>query len=287
VTNIDREHFEYYAGIEDIREAFVQFANRVPFYGVAVMCADDPEVREILPRVTKRQLLYGCAAEAEVRGEEVRLLPHGSRFRIVVQGRELGPVELQVPGRHNVLNALAAAAVGLEVGIGFGHIAEALNGFHGVSRRFETRGDAAGVRVVDDYAHHPTEVLATLSAARGLGGRVLVVFQPHRYTRTQALEREFGTAFRDADRVWVLDVYAAGETPIEGVSGRTVVESAHRQGARHVEYAGGGPAAVAAVAAEARAGDTVLTLGAGDVWKLGDEILRSLASTEPRVGGRR
>ncbi|HYM80887.1 MAG TPA: UDP-N-acetylmuramate--L-alanine ligase [Candidatus Limnocylindria bacterium] len=276
VTNIDREHLDFYAGLDDIRAAFVSFANGVPFYGVAVLCADDPEVRVILPRVKKRVILYGTRPEAEVRAEQVTLRPHGARFEVVGSGQRLGVIDLQLPGRHAVLNALAAVAVAIELEVGFGHIAEALAEFRGVARRFETRGEAAGVRVVDDYAHHPTEIAATLSAARGLGGRTLVVFQPHRYTRTLALRDEFGTCFAEADRVWVLDVYAAGEKPIPGVSGATVVASARAHGARAIEHAPDPAAAVAAVVAEARAGDTVMTLGAGDVWKLGDEVLRRL-----------
>ncbi len=237
VTNIDREHLDHYRDLEDIRSAFVDFANRVPFYGVSVLCVDDPEVRGILARVATRTILYGAQAEAEVRAERVELRPHGSRFRVTAHGQPLGEIELKLPGRHNVLNALAAIAVGLEVEVGVAHIAEALATFPGVSRRFETRGEAAGVRVVDDYAHHPTEVAATLAAAKGLGGRVLVLFQPHRFSRTQSLRREFGGCFGEADRVWVLDIYAAGESPIAGVSGRTIVESAAAAGATQVVYA--------------------------------------------------
>ena len=276
VTNVDREHMDHYRDLEALREAFVHFANRVPFYGVAVLCSDDAEVRAILPSVTKRMLLYGTTEPAEIRAEEIAVEPQGSRFRIARHGEPLGRVQLQVPGRHNVLNALAAAAVGLELEVGFGHIAEALASFRGVSRRFELKGQESGVRVVDDYAHHPTEIAATLDAAQGSGGRRLVVFQPHRYTRTQLLQEEFGRCFAGADRVWVLDVYGAGEKPIPGISGLTVVESARRQGARHVEPAADAEAAVAAVVAEARPGDLVLTLGAGDVSKLSDEILRRL-----------
>jgi UDP-N-acetylmuramate--alanine ligase len=286
ITNIDREHLDHYAGIEEIRKAFVTFANRVPFYGVVVLCVDDPEVREILPEVAKRTLLYGTRPEAEVRADQVTLLPHGSRFTVVGAGRMLGEIELRVPGRHNVLNALAAVAVGLEVEVGFGQIVEALGGFRGVSRRFETRGEAGGVRVVDDYAHHPTEIAATLAAARGLGGRRLVIFQPHRFSRTRALRDEFGACFGDADHVWVLDIYPAGEAPIPGVSAHSLVESARARGARQLEHAPDPAAAAAAVAAEARAGDVVLTLGAGDVWKLGDEILRRLGQGVA-AGGRR
>jgi len=201
-------------------------------------------------------------------------------------GSELGAAELQVPGAHNVLNALAAIAVGLEVEVGFGHIVESLAHFRGVGRRFETRGEAGGVRVVDDYGHHPTEVRATLAAARTLGGRVFVLFQPHRYSRTSLLREEFGAAFADAERVWVLDVYPAGEPPIAGVSGRTVVESAEARGATHVVYAPDPAAAAAEAAGAARPGDTVLTLGAGDVWKLGDDVLRALQPTAAAGRGR-
>src|SRR6185295_6920026 len=171
---------------------------------------------------------YGLDPGAEVRAEIVEAGARGSRFRVLAREQAMGEIELQLPGRHNVLNALAAVAVGLEIEVGFGHIAEALAGFRGVSRRFELRGEVAGVRVVDDYAHHPTEIRATLEAARHSGGRRWVVFQPHRFSRTQALAEEFGTCFADADRVWVLDIYGAGEQPIEGISGLTVVESARR-----------------------------------------------------------
>jgi UDP-N-acetylmuramate--alanine ligase len=255
----------------------VYFANRVPFYGVTVLCVDDPEVRAILPLVTKRTTLYGTRAEAEIRASAIELVPHGSRFRVHAAERDLGTVELAVPGAHNVLNALAAIAVGLEVEVGFAHIADSLAQFRGVGRRFETRGQAHGVRVVDDYGHHPTEIRATLAAARTLGGRVFVLFQPHRYSRTSLLREEFGEAFDEADRVWVLDVYAAGEPPIAGVSARTVVESAAAHGATHLTYAPDPAAAAAEAAAEARPGDTVITLGAGDVWRLGDDVLRALA----------
>ena len=287
ITNIDREHLDHYADLDAIRQAFVYFANRVPFYGVTVVCADDPPVRDILPRVTKRTVLYGTRPECDVRAAGIELKPHGSRFMVHAFGRERGPIELQLPGRHNVLNALAAAAVGLEIEIGFGQIAEALAGFRGVGRRFETRGEAGGVRVVDDYGHHPTEILATLAAARGLGGRVLVVFQPHRYTRTAALAAEFGAAFGDADAVWVLDIYAAGESPIAGVTGASIAESAHRQGAQHVRFAPDADAAVAEVAQQAQSGDVVLTLGAGDVWRLGDQVLDRLRGSAVAAGARR
>ncbi|MFM7230737.1 MAG: UDP-N-acetylmuramate--L-alanine ligase [bacterium] len=286
ITNIDREHLDHYKDLDDIRQAFVYFANRVPFYGVTVLCVDDPHVRTILPKLTKRHILYGTVPEAEIRMLDLRLEGSGSSFTVEGAGQRLGEVRLQVPGRHNAMNALAAVAVGLELEIAFSHIAEALAGFHGVGRRFEARGEAAGVRVYDDYGHHPTEVAATLAAARQVGGRVLVVFQPHRYSRTAALREEFGACFGDADRAWVMDVYAAGEAPIPGVSGRTVVEAAHAHGSAHVESAPTAADAVAAVVREARPGDLVLTLGAGDVSKLGDAILTALRAAAPAGGSR-
>jgi UDP-N-acetylmuramate--alanine ligase len=285
VTNIDREHLDHYASLDEIRQAFVYFANRVPFYGVAVLCVDDPEIRGMLAHVRKRTLLYGTSPQADVRADDVRLDGQGSRFRVRTPAGPQGEIELRVPGHHNVLNALAAVSVGLEVEVGFAHVAEALAGFGGVSRRFELKGEVGGVRVIDDYAHHPTEIRATLAAARPLGGRRLVLFQPHRYTRTRALAEEFGGAFGDADRVWVLDVYGAGERPIEGVSGVTIVESAARHGAKHVSYAPDPAAVVAAVAQEVRAGDVVLTLGAGDVWKLGEALIAQLGGARVGVGG--
>jgi UDP-N-acetylmuramate--alanine ligase len=286
VTNIDREHLDHYKDLDDIKQAFSYFANRVPFYGVAVLCVDDDHVRSVLPRITKRHILYGTRPEAEIRGVGLELKPHGSTFDIEADGRRLGAIELQVPGRHNALNAMAAVAVGLELEIAFAHIAEALAAFHGVGRRFELRGEANGVRVYDDYGHHPTEIAATLAAARGMGGRVLVVFQPHRYTRTQALREEFGRCFADADRVWVMDVYAAGEAAIPGISGDTVVRAAHENGSKHVTYAPTAAQAVDAVVREARAGDLLLTLGAGDVSRLGPALLDGLRAI-PAAGGPR
>jgi UDP-N-acetylmuramate--alanine ligase len=276
ITNVDREHLDHYSSLEDLKQAFVYFANRIPFYGATMLGVDDDGVRGILPQVAKRLVLYGTRPEAEVRATDLRLAPQGARFRVSAARQELGEIELRLPGRHNVLNALAAVAVGLEVNVGFGHIAESLAEFRGVSRRFETRGEAAGVRVVDDYAHHPTEILAALGAARGMADRVLVIFQPHRYSRTAALTTEFGGAFQDAHRVWVLEVYPAGEAPIPGVTGRSVVESARRQGFSHLEFAPDPATAAEAAARAARPGDLVLTLGAGDVWKLGDEVLGHL-----------
>jgi len=287
ITNIDREHLDHYGDLDRLREAFSFFANRVPFYGATVLCVDDPEVRALLPRVVKRHVCYGLDADADVRGTEVSILPEGARFEVTAFGRPRGPITLRLPGEHNVRNALAAVAVGLEVEVAFAHIAEALAGFRGVARRFDLRGTHAEVRVVDDYGHHPTEIRATLAAARAAGGRVFAVFQPHRYSRTAALAREFGAAFGDAERVWVLDVYPAGETPIAGATADRIVAEAKAQGFTHLVHAPDGLAAVAEAAAAAAPGDMILTLGAGDVWKLAEEALRRLRAGTAVQGGRR
>jgi len=288
ITNIDREHMDHYKDTAELRQAFVYFANRVPFYGASVLCVDDPVVRAILPEVTRRTLTYGLAEDAEIRATDVELGAGGARFTVHAFGSLLGEVRLRLHGRHNVLNALAALAVGREIEIGFEHMAEALEGFTGVGRRFELKGEVAGVRVIDDYAHHPTEIRATLAAARAAApaGRVLVIFQPHRYSRTQALAGEFGQAFGDADRVWVLDVYAAGEVPLPGIGGRTVVDSAHAAGARHVAWAEDPAAAVREAVEAACPGDRVMVLGAGDVWKLADGLLEGLRRQEAALKDR-
>ncbi len=283
ITNVDREHLDHHGSLEELRQAFVYFANRVPFYGVTLLCVDDPQVRGLLPQVTKRTVLYGTSPEAAVRAEDVRLEARGATFRVLADGAELGAVRITLPGLHNVRNALAAIAVGLELEVAFPHVAAALESFPGVGRRFESRGEAGGVRVVDDYGHHPTEIAATLAAARSAGpGRVLVLFQPHRYTRTALLHREFAASFGDADRVWVLDVYPAGEAPVPGVSARTIVESAAALGQRQLTYAPDAARAIDEAARAARPGDLVLTLGAGDVWRLGDRVLERLRAGEGR-----
>jgi UDP-N-acetylmuramate--alanine ligase len=287
VTNVDREHLDHYRDLDEIQQAFVYFANRVPFYGVSIVCTDDAGVRGILGRLTKRHVRYGTSEDAEIRAERIELNPTGSRFRVRAFGRDLGEVELRVPGRHNVLNALAAVAVGLEVEVGFGHIAESLAAFGGVARRFELRGEVAGVQVYDDYGHHPTEIAATLAAAKPLGKRVFVIFQPHRYSRTAALAPEFGAAFGDATRVWVLDIYAASEPALPGITSERIIEAARAAGATHVEYAPDASAATEAIAREARPGDVVFTLGAGDVWKLGDAVLGHLKARSAVGGGTR
>jgi UDP-N-acetylmuramate--alanine ligase len=278
VTNIDREHLDHYQkGIEEIRAAFTDFVNKVPFYGAAVLCLDDENVQRILPQVTRRTVTYGTRAQADLQISDVQQSPSGSDFRVRSRDRDLGVFHLQIPGAHNVLNATAALAIGLELDVPLERMREALAEFTGVDRRFQVRGSERGVTVVDDYGHHPTEIRSTLAAARQYQpGRVLAIFQPHRYTRTYHLMDEFGRCFYQADSVFVMDIYAASEQPIPGVTAEALVERIRAFGHRSVEYVGTMEAAVDRVVAEAKDGDLVLTLGAGSVWQAGDKILERL-----------
>jgi UDP-N-acetylmuramate--alanine ligase len=277
ITNLDQEHLDHYGTMAGLEAAFLEFAERAPFYGLVVLCADDPGLNRIAAQITRRTKTYGIAS-GSIRA--LNLVPdaRGTRFDVMRDDEPLGTIDLPVVGRHNVLNALAAVAVGLEVEIPFSQIAYALSRFEGVGRRFEKRGEAHKVLVVDDYGHHPTEIKATLEAAKQLGrGRVVVAFQPHRFTRTQALAKEFGAAFDDADAVLVMDIYPAGETPIEGVTAELVVGAARSHGHRNVVYAGDLSRAEALLREMVRPHDLVVTLGAGDVAKLGDRLLSSLS----------
>jgi UDP-N-acetylmuramate--alanine ligase len=282
VTTIDAEHLDYYRDLQAIRETFLQFVNKVPFYGVAVLCADQPEIQALLPRVEKRVISYGLTAPADLLAAAVSLEGLTSRFEVLHRGESLGHLRLSVPGAHNVANALAATAVGLDLEIPFEVIARALRGFAGVQRRFQVKGEAGGVLVVDDYGHHPAEVRATLAAARrGFGGRRrLVAFQPHRYTRTFHLRDDFLAAFDDADLLFITDIYPAGEAPIPGVHARTLVEGIAARG-RDVRYVSDRTALAEAILQAARPGDLVITLGAGDVGAVADQLLARLAEVGP------
>jgi UDP-N-acetylmuramate--alanine ligase len=276
VTNIDREHLDTYRDLADVQDAFVGFVNKVPFYGAAVLCLDDPPVQDILPRVSRRVVTYGLSTQAEVSARDVQLRPDGALYTAVAQGTPLGPVEVRVPGLHNVLNSLAAVAVGLDLGVAFPRIQEGLSAFTGVDRRFQVRGEAKGVLVVDDYGHHPTEIRATLDALRARAGtrRTVVLFQPHRYTRTHHLWDEFCRAFHQADLLLLCDIYPAGEAAIEGVTAQALAQALQARGHRQAHHAGDLKAATERLAAEVREGDVVLTLGAGSVWTAGEELLR-------------
>jgi UDP-N-acetylmuramate--alanine ligase len=278
VTNIDREHLDTYRDLADVQEAFVGFVNKIPFYGAAVLCLDDPPVQDILPRVERRLVSYGLSPQAHVSARDVKLTPTGAHYTAVQRGSALGPIELNVPGAHNVLNSLAAVSVGLDLGVGFDRIREGLHAFTGVDRRFQVRGDEGGVLVIDDYGHHPTEIRATLAALRTRAGtrRTVVLFQPHRYTRTHHLWDEFCRAFHEADVLLVTDVYAAGEEPIAGATGDALAAAIAARGHQQASYAGDLKSAAVRLAAEAREGDVVLTLGAGSVWTAGDEVLKKV-----------
>jgi UDP-N-acetylmuramate--alanine ligase len=287
ITNLDLEHVDHYADLDAIRDAFVAFAERVPFYGVIIGCADDPEVRRVLAAArSKRALTYGLDA-GDVRARDVEMGPSGARFALHYGERRVGEVETRLVGRHNVLNTLAAACVGLELEIPFGLIRMGLAESAGVGRRFEVKGEVGGVLVVDDYGHHPTEIQATLRAARLHGRRLVVLFQPHRYSRTQALSDRFAECFAEADRILVCDVYAAGEKPIPGVGAELIVQAARDRGHAGIEYAGDLAHAQARLAEVVQPGDLVLTLGAGDVWKAGEALLAARAGGQaaPAAGG--
>jgi len=287
VTNIDREHMDCYRNLRDVKRAFLDFMDRVPFYGVVVLCNDDPHLRRLLPQIRRRSFTYGTRRGSDFHvkmGESAAITTDNqalSRFQVSFKNQSLGEFRLHVPGAHNVLNAAAAVAVGVGLDLSPDQIRNALENFRGVDRRFQLRGKAAGVSVIDDYGHHPTEIRATLAAARQCGyKKIHVVFQPHRYTRTQDLMDEFATAFGEADTLIVLDIYAASEKPIEGINAQILVqkmESAGRQ-ARYVPTFG---QAAEAVDAAAEKGDMILTLGAGNVSQLGPMILERLGAREP------
>jgi UDP-N-acetylmuramate--alanine ligase len=277
VTNIDRDHLDTYGTLEAIEDAFVEFANRVPFFGRLIVCLDDPNVQKILPRVADRRIItYGLSPQADISAVNLEAHAGGSRFGVRLRGDrllgriDLGTIELPIPGRHNVLNALAAVGVGLSLRIDFDTITRALGGFKGVHRRFEQLGTWHGAVVVDDYAHHPTEMAATLQAARVTfpEGRVFAVFQPHLFTRTQDLSEELGRALLGADLAVVTDVYASREQPIPGITGELVVAAALRSGHRNVHYCPSWKDAPALLAGEVGPGDVVVTMGAGDVNRM-------------------
>jgi UDP-N-acetylmuramate--alanine ligase len=276
VTNLDREHMDCYRDMEDVEAAFLEFMERVPFYGACTACIDNPQLAALLPRVQRRVFTYGTSSVADY---VLRMLPPAegtrSRFEVAAGGLVLGPFSLNVPGRHNVLNATAAVAIGTQLEVSCEDITHALRDFRGVDRRFQLKGTVHGVSVVDDYGHHPTEIRATLSAARESGYRhVHVIFQPHRYTRTQDLMAEFATAFDQADTVQVLDIYAASEEPIAGVDAPNLVRTIGR---KEVQYAPSFDEAISRTVAHATDGDIILTLGAGSVSQASPLVLEALA----------
>jgi len=277
VTNIDREHLDTYHDLDDIKGAFLGFVNKVPFYGSVVLCLDDAPVQDILPRVERRTVTYGLSPQAHVSARDLEVGPLGSAYTATLGSQAMGKVALAVPGVHNVVNSLAAVAVGMDLGLPFDAVKAGLESFTGVDRRFQVRGEESGVLVVDDYGHHPAEIRVTLEALRLRAGgrRTVVLFQPHRFTRTAALWDDFCRVFHQADVLLVTDVYAAGEEPLPGVNAEALALAIAERGHRHALYAGPLATAAARLAAEAKEGDVVLTLGAGSVWTAGEDLLKA------------
>ena len=288
VTNIDREHMDCYRNMRDVRQTFLEFMDRVPFYGMIVACNDDPMLRKLLPQVQRRVVTYGTRRGSDflIRSGAIEQQPGEHRplshFKVSYRTKPLADFVLHVPGTHNMLNATAAIATGIGLDIPVDTIRGALENFRGVDRRFQLKGKVADISVIDDYGHHPTEIRATLAAARQCGfRRVHVIFQPHRYTRTKELMEEFTTAFQDADTLLILDIYAASEQPIEGITGEALAARIQEVSGQNVRYGTSFPEVAEAVSAEAEAGDMILTLGAGSVSQLGPAILEKLQSRQP------
>ena len=278
VTGIDREHLDAYEGMDDLLDSFLSFVNMIPFYGAAIVCTDGENVRSLLPRIRRRVVTYGLSPDAEVSAEGISISEEGTRYELRVRGGFAGRVHLKQPGRTAALNSLAAAAVGLEFGLGTPAIRKGLEAFTGVERRFQLRGTPAGVRIVDDYAHHPSEIRETLEAARAaFSARTVAVFQPHRFSRVRDLHEEFCRAFGGADVVVVTDIYPAGEKPIPGVDGEALARGIRGAGHPDARYLGGLDEVASRLAPDLRAGDVVLTLGAGSITRLPEllqEVLR-------------
>ncbi len=277
VTNVDADHLDFYPNLDAIKDTFVEFVNKVPFFGLAVLCLDDANIQALIPRVKKRFVTYGLASQADFYATEISHKANRTSFTAHHRGKALGRISFKMPGRHNVLNALAAVAVAMELDIPFETIAEGLHDFGGVQRRFQVRHDDGKIMVVDDYGHHPAEIKVTLAAARsGWDRRVVAVFQPHRYSRTKALFDEFVTAFYQADHLVVMDIYAAGEDPIEGVNAKDLAGGIAGHGHKDVHYIGNAEAVLDHLQTVVREGDIVITLGAGNVWQIGEQLGKRL-----------
>src|SRR5664280_2098014 len=291
VTNIDREHMDCYRNMEDVEQTFLKFMDSVPFYGMVVACNDNDDLRRLLPAVQRRIKTYGTHDQSDFLISNLHCGPRNgsavlSTFHASYRGNSLGEFHLRVPGEHNVRNATAAIAVGIGLDVPVEDIRQALENFNGVDRRFQVIGSAGGVTVIDDYGHHPTEIRATLAAARQCGfGRLHVIFQPHRYTRTQLLLEEFSTAFRDADSVIVLDIYPASEPPIPGITGELLANRIREVGGQEALYTSSFADAVNLAATASMPGDMILTLGAGSIWQLGPQLLEELESQTAKTVG--
>ncbi len=276
ITNIDEEHLDHYkGGIEEIKNTFVNFANKIPFYGVAVVCLDHPNIQEILPQIERRHLTYGFLAQADVRGDNVVISEFSSEFDVYIKDKFKGRIKINMPGLHNVYNALGAIAVGYELEIEFSKIKDALDNFGGVNRRFYLKGYYKGAMVIDDYGHHPEEIKATLKAVKeGFDKRVIVVFQPHRYSRTKALLNKFAVAFYNADKLIITDIYPAGEEPIKGINSELLYEKIKEFGHKDVVFIKDFDEIVKYIKEVILPEDIVITLGAGNIWKIGENLLK-------------
>ena len=277
VTNIDPEHLDYYKGIDEIKETFLNFLNRIPFFGLAVLCLDHPNIQSLIPRLKKRFTTYGLTTQADFQAKEIVFEGFSTAFDILHQGKEVGRLRLQMPGLHNIYNALATIATAFELNIPFEIVQDTLSNFSGIQRRFQVKGEKKGILIVDDYGHHPVEIMATLRAGRtGWRRRIIAVFQPHRYTRTQALFQDFLTAFYDADVLILTDIYPAGEDRIEGVEAKALFEGIREYGHKNVTYFKEKKEIVDHLLRITLPDDLVITLGAGDIWQVADELLNQL-----------
>lgn len=282
VTNIDLEHLDHYQDIDEIKAVFLEFINKIPFYGAAILCLDDQHIAELLPEIKKRTITYGLTSQADVHARDIKKEELTTKFE-VCQGEEvLGEITLSSPGLHNVYNALATITLGLELDISFSKIAKAMENFSGVQRRLQIKGEKSGITVIDDYGHHPTEVKATLSALKDAWPkrRLVVLFQPHRYTRTQGLFKEFCTAFHEADLLLLTNIYAAGEESINGISADTLLDGIKQHGQRHAYLIPEMVNTSEDVLPMLAEGDVVLTLGAGNIWQAGENLLQELEGVD-------
>jgi len=279
ITTLEKEHLDIYKDLDDIKAAFVEFANKVPFYGFVVLCLDEEGLREILPQINRKVITYGTSAQADVRAYDISFTETHSKFKVKYNGEFLGEIELNVPGIHNVKNSLVAITIAKELGVDFSIIQSALKKFTGVYRRFEIKAEVDGIMVIDDYAHHPTEVSATLSAIRsGWDRRVVAVFQPHLYTRTRDFYSDFAKAFLDSDVFICTDVYPAREIPIQGVTGQMITDAAEKFGHKNVIYVPDKNQIPDKLLEIVKPGDIVITMGAGDIWKFGEAFINKLKS---------
>ena len=277
ITNIDREHMDFHQTMERLNESFLDFINKIPFYGLAVLCLDNAHVRALLPKVRKRFATYGLSSDADFSAQDLQMKPTGVEYTVLHHAKPLGKLRLHLPGRHSASNALAAVAVGHELEIPFSRVAEALDGFTGIHRRFEIKGEPRGITIIDDYGHHPAEIQATIEAIHDSWKRpLIVIFQPHRFSRTQDLFDDFLTAFEGADRLVLTEIYAAGEDPIEGVTSEALYQGIKRRGHMEVDFIPDKGQIVKQLVGKLNPGDIVLTLGAGDVYKVGEALVEAL-----------